>query len=435
MNEVFGIPASALATAFAVALGVGLALVGLLALRDPVFVKLGLRNIPRRRGRSVLIVTGLMLGTAIIAAALATGDTMSSTIRSSVIRSLGPTDELVSVRGTDVESIAVSESTQESWFSESAYRQIRSAVSGSPLVDGVAPAVIETVAVQDHTSRQNEPRVALFASDPAALASFAPIRSGSATVTLSELSAGEIYVNRDAADELSGAAGDRLLVLAGNRARAFRVKAVVEFDGAGTDGAAVLLPLAAAQDLLVRPGLIEHVLVSNRGDAEAGVKLSDEVERLLAPTLASLRLESDPEKQDGLEIADAQGNAFMAMFTTFGSFSIAAGILLIFLIFVMLAAERRGELGIARAVGTRRGHLVQMFTFEGAAYDLAAALVVAVSAWRVSVMNISTAIRNLPEPPTGRRRRRFVLAAIAIALGALLIASGASSGTATPVMF
>ena len=65
----------------------------------------------------------------------------------------------------------------------------------------------------------------------------------------------------------------------------------------------------------------------------------------------------------------------MSLFTTFGTFSIAAGILLIFLIFVMLAAERRGELGIARAVGTRRGHLVQMFTFEGAAYDVIAAAV------------------------------------------------------------
>ena len=62
------------------------------------------------------------------------------------------------------------------------------------------------------------------------------------------------------------------------------------------------------------------------------------------------------------------------MFTTFGSFSIAAGILLIFLIFVMLAAERRGELGIARAIGTRRSHLVKMYLFEGLAYDLVAAL-------------------------------------------------------------
>ena len=70
-------------------------------------------------------------------------------------------------------------------------------------------------------------------------------------------------------------------------------------------------------------------------------------------------------KQDTIEAADEAGSAFMAFFTTFGSFSIAAGILLIFLIFVMLAAERRRELGIARAIGTRRGHLVEMFTFEG----------------------------------------------------------------------
>ena len=56
----------------------------------------------------------------------------------------------------------------------------------------------------------------------------------------------------------------------------------------------------------------------------------------------------------------------MSVFTTFGSFSIAAGILLIFLIFVMLSAERRSELGIARAVGTRREHLVQMFVVRGA---------------------------------------------------------------------
>jgi putative ABC transport system permease protein len=83
-------------------------------------------------------------------------------------------------------------------------------------------------------------------------------------------------------------------------------------------------------------------------------------------------------KQDAIEAADEAGSAFMAFFTTFGSFSIAAGILLIFLIFVMLAAERRGELGIARAIGTRRGHLTEMFTFEGAAYDLVAAAVGAI---------------------------------------------------------
>ena len=86
-------------------------------------------------------------------------------------------------------------------------------------------------------------------------------------------------------------------------------------------------------------------------------------------------LDAQPAKQDGLDAADATGNAFVQLFTTFGSFSMAAGILLIFLIFVMLAAERRPEMGMARAVGTQRRHLVQTFLFEGAAYDVAAAAV------------------------------------------------------------
>ena len=92
-------------------------------------------------------------------------------------------------------------------------------------------------------------------------------------------------INEDAAEELGGAAGDSLLVLAGRRAQQFTVKAIVDFDGAGTEGAALLLPLRQAQLLLGRPGEIEHVLVSNRGGAESGATLSDEVMSQLAPTL------------------------------------------------------------------------------------------------------------------------------------------------------
>src|SRR5687768_1595740 len=165
MNEVFGIPADSLATVLAVVLGAALAVVALLALRDPIFLKLGLRNMPRRRARSALIVVGLMLGTTIIAAALATGDTMSSTIRSYVVRALGPTDVLVSAKGTDAESIwnPAAAASQVRWLDLSAYERVRDATADSSLVDGVAPAIFETVAVQDRTTRQNEPRVMLFA--------------------------------------------------------------------------------------------------------------------------------------------------------------------------------------------------------------------------------------------------------------------------------
>ena len=267
-----------------------------------------------------------------------------------------------------------------------------------------------------------------------------------------------------------------------------RIRDVVRFDGAMTADTAMLLPLREAQRLYGKPGLVKGIAVSNRGSGDAAVALSDAVVRTLKPVVTPLGLETSTVKADAIDMADKAGNAFMSLFTTFGTFSISAGILLIFLIFVMLAAERRGELGIARAVGTRRGHLVQMFTFEGAAYDLIAAavgailgalvayamvlgiasafgaadedaglqvqyavtfrslfvafaigglltlLVVAFSAWRVSVMTISTAIRNLPEPQVPHRRRRFVLALTGIGLGALLTASGAGSASATALM-
>ncbi len=158
-------------------------------------------------------------------------------------------------------------------------------------------------------------------------------------------------------------------------------------------------------------------------------------------------------------MAEIGGSVFTTVFTIFGIFSIFAGVLLIFLIFVMLAAERRSEMGMARAIGMRRGHLVQMFVSEGMIYDLLAAalgivlglgisyamigflggifntatqqisselssslftfrfnvaptsvviayalgvlftfVVVTVSSWRVSRLNIVSAIRDIPEP-------------------------------------
>ena len=70
--------------------------------------------------------------------------------------------------------------------------------------------------------------------------------------------------------------------------------------------------------------------------------------------------------------ANIGGGVFSSIFSIFGIFSILAALLLIVLIFVMLAAERRVEIGVARAVGVQRGQIVQMFMTEGMVYNLAA---------------------------------------------------------------
>ena len=97
-------------------------------------------------------------------------------------------------------------------------------------------------------------------------------------------------------------------------------------------------------------------------------------------------------KRRGLELADIAGSFVTTFFLAFSMFSIAVGVLLIFLIFVMLAAARRSEMGMARAVGAKRRHLVGMFVFEGTAYSLASAAIgvvlgLLISAFMVGVLN------------------------------------------------
>ncbi|MCP4536183.1 MAG: FtsX-like permease family protein [Chloroflexi bacterium] len=202
-------------------------------------------------------------------------------------------------------------------------------------------------------------------------------------------------------------------------------------------------------------------------------------------------------KNTVVEVAAVGGTIFTTVFTIFGTFSIFAGVLLIFLIFVMLAAERRSEMGMARAIGMRRSHLVQMFVSEGMIYDLVAAAlgivlglavsyamigflggifntaaqqvsselssslftfhfnvaptsvviayalgvlftfaVVTLSSWRVSRLNIVSAVRDIPEPEGGEQGAgklvgRLITGPLTVAVGVWICfgVAGGQSGT------
>ncbi len=99
MEKLFGLEMATIAGALSTILVLVIASLALLAWRRPVFLKLGLRPIPRRRAQSTLIILGLMLATLIITAAFVTGDTLSHSIRSVAIEGMGEIDELVQVSG------------------------------------------------------------------------------------------------------------------------------------------------------------------------------------------------------------------------------------------------------------------------------------------------------------------------------------------------
>ena len=71
------------------------------------------------------------------------------------------------------------------------------------------------------------------------------------------------------------------------------------------------------------------------------------------PDLSPLRVLE--VKQASQDQADRWGGALTSVFLILGLFSLATGALLVLLIFLTLAAERRSELGIMRALGGSGG--------------------------------------------------------------------------------
>lgn len=149
-------------------------------------------------------------------------------------------------------------------------------------------------------------------------------------------------------------------------------------------------------------GELTDELISLMGDADVTERILDTLdqEELKEIEGEAIRLFADlgefrvlDFKNDLLDVADEAGSQVTSFFIFMALFSIAVGILLIFLIFVMLAAARRSEMGMARAVGAKRGHMVQMFLFEGTAYALVAAAIgvligLGVSALIVTIINV-----------------------------------------------
>ena len=516
------------------------------ALRNRVFLKLALRNIPRRPAQTALIVIGLMLSTMIITASLGVGDTITNSIRSFVvIDGLGHTDE--TIRSPTLAFLG------DDYLDQSDLDLVHAATDGDDRIDGVMALIVERLPITSPKSGRTEARADVRGFDIDGAADFGELTSiDGANVTLGQLAPGEIYINVDTANNIDAVAGDSVIIVTPTGRHDFVVRAVLERGGLASTDPRVLMGLPEMQRIMDREGQFNRVDISNRGDVLGGLELSDEVTdylrlKFLRPDIADelfevlkgdviadaidARLETaeisggltddlselaeelrKPDRSDRfavlmaddgvaiavmagleeagfheqalqalplalelpllrvsdiksflIELAELFGTIFTLFFMIFGSFSIIVGLLLIFLVFVMLASAREQEMGMARAIGTKRGHLIRLFTFEGSAYALLAGLVgtlmgivaafllvtimnsifaeddsafrvrpsistasivvafcsgmlltlatVAVSAYRVSKLTIVTAIRGLPEelvrPRTRPISRRF----------------------------
>ena len=308
------------------------------------------------------------------------------------------------------------------------------------------------------------------------------------TTDTNELGLTDVFANERAAADLNATPGEDLTLFYGTTNQTIvhaSVAAIVRDIGKAAYGrrAILFMDLGRAQSAFNETGAINLIRVSNLGGVAEGVASSDQVTHDLRLSIARnhlVGLQVDPVKADDIVLAVQIGRDATDLFLVMGAFGILAGVLLIVNIFVMLAEERKPELGVARAVGFLRGDLLATFALEGTFYAVVAAalgalgglglgyvmvyffdkvvphgevvvtfhfdptsvvtafvagtaltwITILVASWRVSRLNIVRAIRDLPEPSTRERSRETLLAGALIALaGAILTAWGFAANT------
>ncbi|MQG37618.1 MAG: FtsX-like permease family protein [SAR202 cluster bacterium] len=442
-----------------------------LASRNRILVKLALRNIPRRKAQTALIIVGLMLSTTIIMAALAIGDSINGGIRLGALYSLG---------GTDIRlSSSVSSRFGDNYLGDSVVDRVRSELDGDQRIDGIMPLVREQMPVVNEQSKKTLSSAVVVGPKLESIAGFDGLigteEEGRTKVDLAVMRDGETIINQPMADDLDLEIGDLLTLISPVGRSDHKVLDIVDAVGilGGTEStrASAMFPDESLQRLFGRDGynmievsitgkeIVEFVTHDEKTSEDVTRKLklafvnSDASESLFenlkTPSIkdalekklveqesaargsdtddplsdlikgldqdspsdefkiaamdggtqatifevaeasgdadltksvfeslgALVEIKVDPIKNRSLQFAEMISSGIVVFFTIFGSFSIIVGLLLIFLVFVMLAASRTTEMGIARAIGTKRRHLVQMFTYEGLVYSLGASIV------------------------------------------------------------
>ncbi len=458
-EKVFGLPAGLLANSMIVIL-VAISIILLFGgLRRFILVKMGTRNIPRRKGQSTLIVMGLMLSSIIVAVSLGIGDTVRYSVRSVVFDSAGNIDEVISGPGKQLFGVE--------YFSYSEFKEVERLASTNSNIDGIMPYIEINLPVENVKSEIAESRVQVRGYSSNYSDSFDQIKNiNDELVSINTLSSDQVYINTALRDTLNLNKGDVVGVYINLEKKEFEVIDVLE---SGSIAGANITPtisfeISNLQKLLDKENMITNIAISNSGNQDESLELSDDVTQFLRlnltnkrvankffeilssneiPTLikeeaksleqtdsetfeeltriasdlesdnfneefitsvgdyqlqliilgaldkAGLQAEAaqllmmfgdlttlrvDDSKNNGVKLAETVASGVTTIFSIFGSFSIMVGMLLIFLVFVLLAAARSTELGMARAVGLKRRDLIQLFTYEGTVYSFLAAI-------------------------------------------------------------
>jgi putative ABC transport system permease protein len=446
------------------------------ALRHRSLATMARRNIGRRRTEAMLVVGGALLGTAIITSSFVVGDVIEASFADAARTRLGPIDITITAsQETDLQGVAA---------------QVGSADIEE--LDGLLQATTTTATLEVPQGDRAIPQVRIVEYDFRAARDLGSDPDITGIADTAAPASGGILLNERTAGELDVVAGESLRLHAFGSGVNLVVSDILAEVGLAGYGGAMVAPgtiasLASAATTAASPPQ-QQLLVSLDGGVADTRGLSDSVVSDLRAALASIPgLEFEAPKASVLDEAEQLGTGLAQLFSGMGAFSVLAGVLLLINLFVMLAEDRKTELGMLRAVGFTRRRLTRTFAIEGAMYAIVAAalgavvgvgigwlvalvagpifgaadegfhtrmviepaslavgatiglvislLTVWVTSARIARLNIIRAIRDIPEPRVARARvRTLVLGTFGILIGAAATFGGYLSEAAVPLL-
>ncbi len=382
-------------------------------LRQPALRRLGLRNLTRRKWNTVLVVVGSMVGTALISGSLVLNDSTGRFQENDARETLGEIDEVVQQTGQRVPSdrrpVPLFDASLAQGITPETIRGLTGPEEEPAAGGGLPDSVSVALGLKEEPADVDGVLAVLAGEVPAEVLDDAgETLNATPAVTLvgpaswegleafgeeppdvaerPEPRSGEIYASEGLAEGLELREGSRVRLVGRGGPEEFTVAAVVPEEGiSGYEGrfsSAVGTALMGEEDARglfeADAGQVNGVFVSNEGGVTSGVEDSERVTEAVREVLADAEGSSGGEefqvsqvKRDSIE---GSGFRIGDIFLMISSFAILAGILLIVNIYTMLAEERKGELGILRAIVLKRGGLVRLFIYEGYAYSLLASL-------------------------------------------------------------
>src|SRR3989441_1712837 len=427
-----------------------------------------------------LVIAGLMIGTAMISGSLVTGDTLTNLFTRGAYNGYGYADEVVYTQsgGGGYQFFGLS-------IAQGLYQGLSSSSSVGSDVRGVTPEILSTVTA-NNTSwgvvQSGATLIGTFANASQVLGDF---HASDGSIIPSSLTDTQTIVNDRAARDLNATVGNQLTIFSPvNQTFSASVKlvgiALSDARGSFSGGDNIFVSMSTAQALTFHPGSANFIAITNIGGLRNSIQYTSLVGLAANQTLngiqkppASSACKTSPSvpgnsttilcaygaKMEAVNSATTGAMQLTNLFTVLSTITIIAGVVLIINMFIMLAEERKSEMGMGRAVGMKRSQLTKLFLFEGSLYAAGAALLgvfvgigiaygilyafgtvlssvfpvslavvldsftysptslftafatgllityftILFTSWRVSKLNIIRAIRNIPEPPRGIR--------------------------------